>query len=59
MKKNDSTCRWHFAYRLWGFRSGAAASENSFERVINLKTAKQIDVTTPQSLLYRADKVFK
>ena len=30
-----------------------------FELVVNLKTAKQLHVTIPQSVLFRADKVVK
>ena len=30
-----------------------------FERVTNLKTAKQIGVTISQSVLFRADKVIR
>jgi putative tryptophan/tyrosine transport system substrate-binding protein len=32
---------------------------SKFEFIINLKTAKTLNLTIPQSVLYRADKVLK
>ena len=46
---------------LKGTKPGDIPVERStkFEFVINLKTAKQIGLTIPQSVLFRADRVFK
>ena len=32
---------------------------SKFEMAVNLKTAKQIGLTIPQSVIYQADKVIK